>query len=198
MPNIEVWGFNAIGTGQIVKTSPDNGDVSQEIRDKIFEIFHAWHFDDKLIVTIVYSDVADVFGFPKPFLRVWDTDIALAEKIARQLRLNGFDVELPMRLARFLPAPLYSIDEIQEELKLVTRTRNVYEEVVALLSNGHLRDACAFFEGQIRASPYCTLEPPTAEELKRKHEPASLDDFTQDALRINFIRWHQMLAILSD
>lgn len=194
MPNIEVYGSRVCG----VQGERCIGDVP--IRARIKEIFADWScVSDMIINIIVDSDPRDLQGVPQPFLRVWDTNVSEGERIAFRIRLEGFDVELPPPLKDFLPKPLYSLGEIEAELRSLTAHRpGDYADASQALRSweGVKERVCPYFLNAILSLPRDMTNPPSAEELSNlASRPMPLDP-SAEPWRDRFIRWRQMLAIL--
>lgn len=187
MPNLELYGFDRAAI---------NGNASAFA--KIKTVFANWPCASDMIVTIVSDSRAlSLQGDPQPYIRVWDTDKEEGEKIALRLRLEGFEVELPPPLSRFLAKPLYTIEEMVSELRSIIRDREAYVDIVNLLLAGDVMSARTFFVAELAAEPYSSFLPPTAEELSIKHSAPRTNDYSSEALQARFVRWYQMLGILS-
>jgi hypothetical protein len=185
MPNIEIHGinFNTLCCSKLFK--------------QIKAIFSNWPCAKDMVITIMDSAVTDLQGNYQPFLRVWDTDESEGKKIALRLRLEGFDVELPIRLAKFLPKPLYTFTEIEEEVRRMIYP-GIYETILAQLSRGEVEQARHSFQRKLEEEPFCFLPPPTATELSSKVHASACGIESEVAIRNLFIRYHQMLAILGE
>ena len=178
MPNIEIHG------------TCDDGffdrSVSDEIGAKIKEIFTDWPCATSMVITTVHSQVRDLQGNPQPYLRVWDTDEEEGEKIAFRLRLEGFDVEFKM-LDAFLPKPMYTLEEILEELKLLTG-EDYFSRVKHFLLQGDSDRAIEVLDRCTDTTAKCPAEKIPSPDLMDTSEAASI---ARNARRI------QMLDILS-
>jgi hypothetical protein len=150
-----------------------------------------------MITDEILSDPSDLRGMEQPYLRVYDTNEVEGEKIAFRLRLEGFDVEF-IKLNKFLPKPLYSIGEIEAELRSLTafRSDNYAEVSQALCFCENVKEkVCPYFLNAMSSLPSGLTDPqPSAEELSKPITVTS--DPGAIPWRARYIRWHQMLAIL--
>jgi len=184
MPNIEIHGIT----------------FSREFLAQISLIFGDWSCAKDMVITAPNSIVTDLQGKPQPFIRVWDTDAQRGEKIARRLRLEGFDVELPVQLAKFLAKPLYTIKEVAEEMHRIYPMRTEFcEQAFDQLLAGESTRAIFIFTSAIMdmQAEYSNVPEPHEADLRDKIEAPRKSDDSVIANWKRRNRWHQMLAILS-
>lgn len=191
MPNIEIRGSRIRGVYR--------PEVVAATKAKIKQIFSDWPCGKNMVVDVVDSDVENLAGEPQPYLRVWDTNADEGERVALRLRLEGFEVELPVKLAKFLSKPIYTAQEIQDELTRIFRyilcvTTGAFS--IETARSGNFTPIRAFLKGRLGFAPYCNFSPPTDEELSKRIEVPDWDNPSEETSRLNFIRWHQMIAIL--
>ena len=93
MPNIEIHGLN-MWEGK--------GDGAR-IMDAIFDLFRGDSLAKEMVITIFPSEVFDIEGKSRPFLRVVNTNKKELTFIANKLQLLGIDIECQV-LERFVPA----------------------------------------------------------------------------------------------
>lgn len=108
MPNIEINGY-AHSELQFVRG------LAEEIR----LLLEKETFADELVLGYVFGHFYDLLGRPKPFLRIWDTDEERGQRIQNILRMNGFEVERPVKLVSFVEPPFWSEAEIMEDLQWI-------------------------------------------------------------------------------
>jgi hypothetical protein len=159
--------------------------AGETIREEILKIFANWSCAGDMITDIIMSDPRDLKGTEQPYLRVYDTNEEEGKKIAWRLQLEGFDVEL-IKLNKFLPKPMYSIGEIEEELRILTNVGGV-SCAMALLRSGAPLDVIGIL-GYGLTKKYANESAPTTEELSQRF----VYDPTANACRGQFIRWTQM------
>ena len=91
MLNIEIYGFKS------------DQDI-REVRIQIFKALSGTEFVSEVVITPIPSFCGTIRRVSKPFLRVCDTDIKRAKKIAGVLEKTepGYDIKI-LELARFYP-----------------------------------------------------------------------------------------------
>lgn len=181
--NIEIHGAS-VGTEWISEFWP-----------KIMAIFENWPCAREMVVTIADSAATDLQGVPQPFLRVWDTDAERGRMIARRLRLEGFEVELPVKLAGFLPKPLYSREEIEAELQLLAGEHSY--QWTCVREDLLLGDSTSARNLLNRGLLYTCADDKKIPQMGRVEAPDQ-NDASHKAFISRHIRRFQMLAILSE
>ena len=176
MPNIEVHGLGVLVNGGAVATC-----------EEIKKIFADWPCSPDIIVDVIEgSHPRDLQGNSQPYFRVWDTDSTRGKQVALRLRLHGYDVEF-VALDKFLPKPLYSLDEIGQYLRDTAYAAHAYDMAMAYLLSGDAKPALKIVRGALTL--YSNDRKPTEEELARRVDPVSTS-------RDRLVRHTQMLAIL--
>lgn len=185
MPNLELLGFDRADV---------NGNAA--VYAKIKEILAGWPCAESMVVSIISdSRVLDLKGNPQPFIRIWDTNKDEAEGIALRLRLEGFEVEIPPPI-RFFPRPLYSLAEIEAELRsLTSKDEKFGNEVIRLLRLGEAFPALEVLSRAIFVMRlwHPAFSAPKEEDLEIKRSP---NPFGGEEITTKWIRLHQMKMIL--
>lgn len=116
-----------------------------------------------------------------------------------RLRLEGFDVEFK-KLDGFLPKPLYSLEEIKQELRDITSGPDEYGETMKQMMSGLPTRAANNFKIAIERYVMAGYQPRQYysgdDEFVSKVQAPAPDASDDEARRARFIRWCQMLAIL--
>lgn len=105
MPNIEIHGHFFADSQEV-----------QKIKERIEALLGGELFAGEIIIGQVLDYFHDFAGQPKPFLRVWDSDETRGRRIQNILRMNGFEVERPVKLASFVEPAMWSETEISADL----------------------------------------------------------------------------------
>jgi len=178
MPNIKLFGYGV------------NDENAISLVAKIKLMFNDWPCYDDMVITIVDSYVADLRGNPKPYIEVLDTEPKQGKKIAFRLKLAGYDVEFT-KLNEFFAEPLYTIDEIEEEIKIILAPLKCQPIIVSLRLGDPLYASRAF--------RFALLEIKTPQfEVDELNQLMKMKLGALPDSRRQYVRWHQMLAILED
>ncbi|MCL5004867.1 MAG: hypothetical protein M1170_02920 [Patescibacteria group bacterium] len=104
MPNIEIHGMGSIFEVEDTLLFRLQHQALLNTVKKIKDVIFASEFKDKVVITAFDSFCIDVEHTSQPFLRIYDTNIQEADKIAQMLhdlRL-GFDIEI-VGVEKFIP-----------------------------------------------------------------------------------------------